>query len=162
MTTPPPLGDRLKGMLEPAQIMKWAMSREFHFDCLSIITPKIFFSSSCVLRRLLLHSVFEKRMPSITCIPSIQYPIHSERRQREFVSYLSKNSHYISPCFPLRHTTLYRTRIPLTSSTDYIRVCAEAVFKKGEIFAPILQIDRLRDEAFGRFWVEFSSTYPRA
>ncbi|CAI7645314.1 unnamed protein product [Penicillium pancosmium] len=71
MTTPPPLGDRLKGMLEPAQLMTWAMSH-------------------------------------------------------------------------------------------YIRVCAEAVFKKGEIFAPILQIHRLRDEAFGRFWVEFSTPAPNA
>ncbi|KAJ5089179.1 S-adenosyl-L-methionine-dependent methyltransferase [Penicillium argentinense] len=41
--------------------------------------------------------------------------------------------------------------------SHYIRVCVEAVFQKGEILAPILATRRLRDEAFGRFWVEFST-----
>ncbi|KAJ5836545.1 hypothetical protein N7447_002571 [Penicillium robsamsonii] len=42
--------------------------------------------------------------------------------------------------------------------SHYIRVCAEAVFKNGQLFAPITQTRRLRDEAFGRFWIDF--TYP--
>ncbi|KAJ5272580.1 hypothetical protein N7478_007705 [Penicillium angulare] len=44
-------------------------------------------------------------------------------------------------------------------ATDYLRVCKEAVIN-GEIFAPIFQISKLRDVAFGRFWVEFSSNRP--
>ncbi|PKY06192.1 S-adenosyl-L-methionine-dependent methyltransferase [Aspergillus campestris IBT 28561] len=43
----------------------------------------------------------------------------------------------------------------------YARVNLEAVFKKGQLLAPILQTGRLRDEAFGRFWIAFSSpTHP--
>ncbi|PLB33201.1 class I SAM-dependent methyltransferase [Aspergillus candidus] len=42
----------------------------------------------------------------------------------------------------------------------YIRVNLEAVFKKGQLLAPILQTGRLRDEAFGRFWIAFSSSRP--
>ncbi|KAF3027378.1 hypothetical protein E8E15_007884 [Penicillium rubens] len=41
--------------------------------------------------------------------------------------------------------------------SHYVRVCAEAVFKNGQVFAPITQTRRLRDEAFGRFWIEFST-----
>ncbi|KAJ6002100.1 hypothetical protein N7522_007327 [Penicillium canescens] len=41
--------------------------------------------------------------------------------------------------------------------SHYFRICAEAVFKNGQILAPITQTRRLRDEAFGNFWVEFSS-----
>jgi hypothetical protein len=40
--------------------------------------------------------------------------------------------------------------------TDYIKVDFEAVFKRGQILAPYLQARKLRDEAFGRFWVAFS------
>ncbi|KAJ5775445.1 uncharacterized protein N7511_000456 [Penicillium nucicola] len=39
--------------------------------------------------------------------------------------------------------------------SHYFRACSEAV-KDGQILAPITQTRRLRDEAFGRFWVEFS------
>ncbi|KAJ5451126.1 hypothetical protein N7491_000308 [Penicillium cf. griseofulvum] len=41
--------------------------------------------------------------------------------------------------------------------SHYFRVCAEAVFKHGQLFAPITQTQRLRDEAFGRFWIDFTS-----
>ncbi|KAG0156017.1 hypothetical protein PDIDSM_3193 [Penicillium digitatum] len=41
--------------------------------------------------------------------------------------------------------------------SHYIRICAEAVFKNGQLFAPITQTRRLRDEAFGRFWIEFTT-----
>ncbi|CAG8899644.1 unnamed protein product [Penicillium egyptiacum] len=41
--------------------------------------------------------------------------------------------------------------------SHYIRVCAEAVFKNGQLLAPFTQTRRLRDEAFGRFWIEFST-----
>ncbi|KAJ5562636.1 hypothetical protein N7461_001397 [Penicillium sp. DV-2018c] len=41
--------------------------------------------------------------------------------------------------------------------SHYIRVCSEAVFQKGQLFAPITQTRRLRDEAFGRFWIEFTT-----
>ncbi|KAJ5573525.1 uncharacterized protein N7459_007952 [Penicillium hispanicum] len=44
----------------------------------------------------------------------------------------------------------------------YIRVCAEAVFQKGQVLAPIFQTSRLRDEAFGRFWIEFSALRQQA
>ncbi|KAJ5777013.1 hypothetical protein N7520_000259 [Penicillium odoratum] len=43
--------------------------------------------------------------------------------------------------------------------SHYLRVCKEAVFTKGQVFAPIFQSTKLRDEAFGKFWVEF--TKPR-
>ncbi|KAJ5637195.1 hypothetical protein N7490_007074 [Penicillium lividum] len=43
--------------------------------------------------------------------------------------------------------------------SHYLRVCKEAVFTKGQVFAPIFQTTKLRDEAFGKFWVEF--TKPR-
>ncbi|KAL2220081.1 S-adenosyl-L-methionine-dependent methyltransferase [Thermoascus aurantiacus ATCC 26904] len=41
----------------------------------------------------------------------------------------------------------------------YVVVCLEAVFKRGEVLAPVLSAKRkrLRDEAFGRFWLEFSA-----
>jgi len=40
-------------------------------------------------------------------------------------------------------------------------VCLEAVFKRGEVLAPVLSAKRkrLRDEAFGRFWLEFSGEF---
>ncbi|CAI7646412.1 unnamed protein product [Penicillium glandicola] len=41
--------------------------------------------------------------------------------------------------------------------SHYIRVCAEAVFKNRQFFAPITQTQKLRDEAFGRFWIEFTT-----
>ncbi|KAJ5958615.1 uncharacterized protein N7479_005765 [Penicillium vulpinum] len=41
--------------------------------------------------------------------------------------------------------------------SHYLRVCAEAVFKNGQLFAPITQTQRLRDEAFGKFWIDFTS-----
>ncbi|KAJ5104815.1 hypothetical protein NUU61_002162 [Penicillium alfredii] len=47
------------------------------------------------------------------------------------------------------------------AASHYFRVCAEAVFQKGQILAPVLQTGRLRDEAFGRFWVEFTGTQQR-
>ncbi|KAJ5664983.1 uncharacterized protein N7477_007431 [Penicillium maclennaniae] len=40
----------------------------------------------------------------------------------------------------------------------YIRVCGEAVFKNGQVLAPISRTKELRDKAFGQFWVEFTST----
>ncbi|KAJ5223461.1 hypothetical protein N7468_008003 [Penicillium chermesinum] len=42
------------------------------------------------------------------------------------------------------------------AATHYYRVCSEAVFQKGQVLAPIFQTSKLRDEAFGRFWIEFS------
>ncbi|KAE8373596.1 S-adenosyl-L-methionine-dependent methyltransferase [Aspergillus bertholletiae] len=39
----------------------------------------------------------------------------------------------------------------------YVKVNLEVVFQRGQILAPILQSGRLRDEAFGRFWVAFST-----
>ncbi|KAJ5182597.1 hypothetical protein N7492_000213 [Penicillium capsulatum] len=47
-------------------------------------------------------------------------------------------------------------RLMVWAMTHYIRVCAEAILR-GQISAPIFQIGRLRDEAFGRFWVEFTT-----
>ncbi|THC94032.1 hypothetical protein EYZ11_006474 [Aspergillus tanneri] len=40
----------------------------------------------------------------------------------------------------------------------YVKVNLEAVFKRGQVLAPLLQASRLRDEAFGKFWVQFSCT----
>ncbi|CAG7926689.1 unnamed protein product [Penicillium olsonii] len=40
--------------------------------------------------------------------------------------------------------------------SHHIRVFAGAILK-GQILAPITQTQRLRDEAFGRFWIDFSS-----
>jgi hypothetical protein len=34
------------------------------------------------------------------------------------------------------------------------------VFKRGQVLAPLLQTSKLRDEAFGKFWVAFSSESP--
>ncbi|RHZ46249.1 putative nuclear migration protein (ApsA) [Aspergillus thermomutatus] len=42
--------------------------------------------------------------------------------------------------------------------TYYPKVCFDAVFRRGEVLAPLLQTSKLRDEAFGRFWVDFSCT----
>ncbi|KAH1303473.1 hypothetical protein KXX24_009000 [Aspergillus fumigatus] len=42
----------------------------------------------------------------------------------------------------------------------YTKVCFEAVFQRGEVLAPLLETSKLRDEAFGRFWVDFSSARP--
>ncbi|RAL13916.1 class I SAM-dependent methyltransferase [Aspergillus homomorphus CBS 101889] len=39
---------------------------------------------------------------------------------------------------------------------SYLHVSFEAVFHEGRILAPLLDTQRLRDEAFGRFWVAFS------
>ncbi|KAJ5113860.1 hypothetical protein N7456_002394 [Penicillium angulare] len=50
-------------------------------------------------------------------------------------------------------------QLMLWSLSHYLRVCKEAILN-GEIFAPIFQISKLRDVAFGRFWVEFSSNRP--
>ncbi|KAL1967716.1 hypothetical protein VTN77DRAFT_2973 [Rasamsonia byssochlamydoides] len=38
----------------------------------------------------------------------------------------------------------------------YVIVCLEAVFKRGQPLAPLLRSREIRDEAFGRFWVNFS------
>ncbi|KAF7713021.1 Uncharacterized protein PECH_003832 [Penicillium ucsense] len=38
----------------------------------------------------------------------------------------------------------------------YMRVCVEAV-KRGEVLAPITQTAKIRDEAFARFWIAFST-----
>ncbi|PWY84293.1 EstA precursor [Aspergillus eucalypticola CBS 122712] len=43
----------------------------------------------------------------------------------------------------------------------YVKVNLETVFCKGQILAPLLHQSRLRDEAFGKFWVAFS-TYLQA
>ncbi|PYH94394.1 phospholipid methyltransferase [Aspergillus ellipticus CBS 707.79] len=40
---------------------------------------------------------------------------------------------------------------------NYIKVNIETVFLKGQILAPLLQSGRLRDEAFSRFWIKFST-----
>ncbi|KAG2416173.1 hypothetical protein HFD88_007366 [Aspergillus terreus] len=42
--------------------------------------------------------------------------------------------------------------------TYYVRVNLDAVFKRGQVLAPLLQTSKLRDEAFGKFWVAFSTT----
>ncbi|PYI29952.1 S-adenosyl-L-methionine-dependent methyltransferase [Aspergillus indologenus CBS 114.80] len=42
---------------------------------------------------------------------------------------------------------------------SYLIVCLEAILE-GRILAPLLETPRLRDEAFGRFWVAFSGTLP--
>jgi hypothetical protein len=55
----------------------------------------------------------------------------------------------------IRSTSIQETRTILTT-TDYPRVYFEAVFQRGEVLAPVLQTSKLRDEAFGRFWVDFS------
>ncbi|KAI9036502.1 class I SAM-dependent methyltransferase [Aspergillus affinis] len=39
----------------------------------------------------------------------------------------------------------------------YAKTSLAAVFQRGQILAPLLETRRLRDEAFGKFWVEFSS-----
>ncbi|RAK77681.1 class I SAM-dependent methyltransferase, partial [Aspergillus fijiensis CBS 313.89] len=39
---------------------------------------------------------------------------------------------------------------------SYLLVCLEAILE-GRILAPLLETQRLRDEAFGRFWVAFSA-----
>ncbi|KAJ5716468.1 hypothetical protein N7493_008379 [Penicillium malachiteum] len=48
--------------------------------------------------------------------------------------------------------------IMLMALPHHIRVWKEAIFT-GNILAPIFQFSRLRDEAFGRFWVEFSGEF---
>ncbi|OQD74419.1 hypothetical protein PENDEC_c011G07067 [Penicillium decumbens] len=40
----------------------------------------------------------------------------------------------------------------------YIHVCSEAVFKNGQVLAPIFRTRELRDKSFGRFWIEFTNT----
>ncbi|KAE8359308.1 S-adenosyl-L-methionine-dependent methyltransferase [Aspergillus caelatus] len=45
----------------------------------------------------------------------------------------------------------------LWAMSYHVKVNLEAVFKRGQILAPLLQSGRLRDEAFGRFWVSFSN-----
>ncbi|KAL4890333.1 S-adenosyl-L-methionine-dependent methyltransferase [Aspergillus ambiguus] len=40
----------------------------------------------------------------------------------------------------------------------YARVNFETVFQRRQLLAPLLQTSKLRDEAFGRFWVAFSTT----
>ncbi|KAI2793748.1 hypothetical protein POX_a00332 [Penicillium oxalicum] len=40
--------------------------------------------------------------------------------------------------------------------SHYLRVCVESV-KRGELLAPITQTARIRDEAFARFWIAFST-----
>ena len=39
--------------------------------------------------------------------------------------------------------------------TGYARVTLEAILR-GQILAPVLQIERLRSEAFARFWISFT------
>ncbi|KAJ9267924.1 hypothetical protein DTO195F2_258 [Paecilomyces variotii] len=48
------------------------------------------------------------------------------------------------------------------SSFEYFRICLEAVFLRGELFSPIFRTAKLRDEAFGRFWLKFSAVDPTA
>ncbi|PYH40329.1 class I SAM-dependent methyltransferase [Aspergillus saccharolyticus JOP 1030-1] len=40
---------------------------------------------------------------------------------------------------------------------SYLHVCIEAIVRDGHILAPILDTQRLRNEAFGRFWLAFSA-----
>lgn len=47
----------------------------------------------------------------------------------------------------------------LGENLDYVIVCLEAVFKRGDVLAPVLRVGRLRDEAFGRFWLKFSGEW---
>ncbi|KAF9894086.1 hypothetical protein FE257_009059 [Aspergillus nanangensis] len=42
--------------------------------------------------------------------------------------------------------------------TYYVRENVDAVFRRGQVLAPLLQTTKLRDEAFGKFWVAFSTT----
>lgn len=60
---------------------------------------------------------------------------------------------------PISHLRPINQPIANRNTTDYIRVCAEAVFKNGQLFAPFTQTRRLRDEAFGRFWIEFTCEF---
>ncbi|KAH8433248.1 class I SAM-dependent methyltransferase [Aspergillus melleus] len=39
----------------------------------------------------------------------------------------------------------------------YVKTSLAAVFQRGQILAPLLETRRLRDEAFGKFWIKFSS-----
>ncbi|KAF7587502.1 hypothetical protein BBP40_007175, partial [Aspergillus hancockii] len=45
----------------------------------------------------------------------------------------------------------------LWAMSYHIKVNLEAIFQRGQILAPILQSKHLRDEAFGRFWLAFST-----
>ncbi|OOF90254.1 hypothetical protein ASPCADRAFT_135320 [Aspergillus carbonarius ITEM 5010] len=47
-------------------------------------------------------------------------------------------------------------QILLWAFKSYIKVNVETILR-GQIFAPLLHSSRLRDEAFGRFWVAFST-----
>ncbi|KAB8272638.1 S-adenosyl-L-methionine-dependent methyltransferase [Aspergillus minisclerotigenes] len=49
------------------------------------------------------------------------------------------------------------SQLLLWAMSYHVKVNLEAVFKRGQILAPLLQPGRLRDEAFGRFWVSFSN-----
>ncbi|KAI7969482.1 hypothetical protein EIK77_005112 [Talaromyces pinophilus] len=44
----------------------------------------------------------------------------------------------------------------LTITTDYAIVVSETIFRRGQLLAPILRSSQVRDEAFGRFWIEFA------
>ncbi|KAK2739456.1 hypothetical protein FQN57_006585 [Myotisia sp. PD_48] len=43
-----------------------------------------------------------------------------------------------------------------SASGSFITVLFEAVFLRGELLAPILRLQKLKDEAFSRFWIRFS------
>lgn len=51
---------------------------------------------------------------------------------------------------------MYQLYKRLTTIIDYAIVVSETVFRRGQILAPILRSAQVRDEAFGRFWIEFA------
>jgi hypothetical protein len=50
----------------------------------------------------------------------------------------------------------YLTYQHTNKQIEYLRVCLEAVFLRGELLSPLFRTSKLRDESFGRFWVKFS------
>lgn len=42
------------------------------------------------------------------------------------------------------------------NTPDYAIVVTETIFRRGQILAPIVRSSQVRDEAFGRFWIEFA------
>lgn len=44
----------------------------------------------------------------------------------------------------------------LTNTIDYAIVVSETIFRRGQVLAPIRRASQVRDEAFGRFWIEFA------
>lgn len=71
--------------------------------------------------------------------------------------YIYVNECNLSTQVPAKITILL---LNADASTDYWTVCYETIFKRGQLLAPILQSSRIRDEAFGRFWVAITANQP--